>query len=91
MPLNILVFYKIFIAFIYSFIAAKDYENAAAVLGKRKDPKSWKLGALLAKEAGDTSLCMSLASECLYISLVDEDWSTPKDIIKEHPSLEVKK
>lgn len=72
-----------------SFIATGEYEKAAIVLGKRRDPKLWQLGIYLAKLAEAHDLAASMTVECYYHFLMNQDWDAAKELISELPDMKV--
>jgi hypothetical protein len=88
------LFYKLmdgmnFKMHILSFIATGEYEKAAIVLGKRKDPKLWQLGIYLAKLAEAHDLAASMTVECFYYLLTNQEWNAAKELIRELPDMKV--
>ncbi|XP_059487446.1 gem-associated protein 5-like [Neocloeon triangulifer] len=69
------------------YIAVGDYEKAATVLYKRKDPNMWQLGTYLAKVANCNELFLSMTIECFYNYLMNQDWDAANAIISEIPEL----
>ncbi|CAB3366761.1 Hypothetical predicted protein [Cloeon dipterum] len=73
------------------YVAVGDYEKAAVVLGKRKNPKLWQLGAYLAKLANATDLHLSMSTECFFAFLHNEQWDPATELTETLPELKAHK
>jgi len=72
-----------------SFISVGDYDKAALVLAKRKDPKMWQLGIYLAKRAGANELFVTMTIDCFYYCMMNQEWNAAKELISNIENMKV--
>lgn len=70
-----------------SYLATDCSFDAAKVIAKKGDVMSLKTAAHLAKLAGETDLCHSLALRCAKDLVLSQDWLAAQEILSMQDSL----
>jgi len=75
--------------FVISFISCGDYVSSTSALSKRTSIRCKSLAVILAKQTGNTELYITLATECIYSCIKEEQYNEAIELIEQIPDLKV--